>query len=122
MINLLKETKEILKKNNKKLGDIAWFGSKKDELKGELEQLLNFEYNNGFGCQEVFKDLILVGKDFWLERHEYDGSEWWEYKTQPERPKETHELGIRNLKIDYETARLISEDEDYDYYPSLIKE
>ena len=24
-----------------------------------------------------------LGRDFWLERHEYDGSEWWEYKSIP---------------------------------------
>ena len=43
----------------------------------------NFEYNDGYGIEEINTDLILVGKDFWLERHEYDGSEWWEYKSMP---------------------------------------
>ena len=37
-------------------------------------------------------DLLIVGKDFWLERVEYDGSEWWEFKTMPREPEETREL------------------------------
>ena len=45
--------------------------------------ILNFEYDDGYGITEVNMGLKLVGKDFWLERHEYDGSEWWEYKTLP---------------------------------------
>ena len=40
-------------------------------------------------------DLIVVGKDFWIERHEYDGSELWEFKRMPEEPKETRELDLR---------------------------
>jgi hypothetical protein len=31
--------------------------------------------------------IIVVGKDWWLERHEYDGSEWWEFKTMPDKNK-----------------------------------
>jgi hypothetical protein len=30
--------------------------------------------------------LQLVGETFWIERAEYDGSEWWEYKEIPKRP------------------------------------
>lgn len=39
--------------------------------------------------------LIVVGKDFWLERHEYDGSEWWEFKSIPMEPEETIEFDLR---------------------------
>ena len=49
----------------------------------EFLEHANFEYNDGFGSEEINTELILVGKDFWLERHEYDGSEWWEYKSMP---------------------------------------
>jgi hypothetical protein len=31
--------------------------------------------------------LEIVGDDWWLERHEYDGAEWWEYKTKPSMPE-----------------------------------
>ena len=32
--------------------------------------------------------LRIVGKDWWLEREEYDGSEWWEFRTFPQKPLE----------------------------------
>jgi hypothetical protein len=116
-LNLKEETKELLKENNKTLKDIIWFGCDKVELVGDLEKVLDFQYDNDFGSQEVLEDLILVGKDFWLERHEYDGSEWWEYKNMPTRPKIKVELGLRNLKVD-ENAEKIYDDEDWS---SLVK-
>jgi hypothetical protein len=30
---------------------------------------------------------MVIGSDWWLERHEYDGSEWWEFKSLP-KPRE----------------------------------
>lgn len=29
---------------------------------------------------------MIVGDDWWMERHEYDGSEWWEFKELPKKP------------------------------------
>ena len=49
----------------------------------EFLEHANVEYNDRYGLEEINTKLILVGKDFWLERHEYDGSEWWEYKSMP---------------------------------------
>lgn len=92
-MNLLTETKRVLFNRSKSLDDVVWIGC--DEFRISLEQfekLANVEYDDGFGGQEVAKDLIVVGKDFWLERHEYDGSEWWEYKEVPDKPKELKEI------------------------------
>lgn len=44
------------------------------------------DYDNGFGAAEIRFDLIIVGRDWWLERNEYDGSEWWEFRTMPPIP------------------------------------
>ena len=52
----------------------------------EFSELANHDYDNGFGANEVSLYLKVVGKDWWLERHEYDGSEWWEFKSMPEKP------------------------------------
>lgn len=85
MINLYSETEKILNDNGKDFWDILWVGG--DDFQIELRDFLelsNKYYNNGYGRQEVATDLKLVGKDFWLERHEYDGAEWWEYKTLPQ--------------------------------------
>ena len=51
-----------------------------DEKWENFKEVANVEYDSGFGSPQVAEDLIIMGSDFWLERHEYDGSEWWEYK------------------------------------------
>lgn len=86
MANLLKETKEILERHGKTFDDILFVGDRTTHTKMTMKDFLehaNVEYKNGFGIEEINTELILVGKDFWLERHEYDGSEWWEYKSMP---------------------------------------
>lgn len=45
----------------------------------EFLQQLDVEYNNGFGGQNLF-GYVMFHDESWLERNEYDGSEWWEYK------------------------------------------
>lgn len=42
---------------------------------------LDFEYDDGFGAQELFGVILL--EDGWFTRGEYDGSEWWEYHNRP---------------------------------------
>ena len=85
--NLLQETIEVLKRYNKTLEDIIFIKDDEDSnFKVSAEQLktiLDVDYYNGYGLVEINSELKLVGKDFWLERHEYDGSEWWEYKELP---------------------------------------
>ncbi len=46
-----------------------------------LEEL-NFNYDSGYGSQNL-EGLIWLNNGGWLERSEYDGSEWWEYKILP---------------------------------------
>ena len=55
-------------------------------IKGKLEEvlpLLDFDYDNGYGWQELF-GYIWYTDGTWSERGEYDGSEWWEYKKSPD--------------------------------------
>ena len=47
-----------------------------------LMQELDFEYNAGYGSQEI-EGFISFTDDTWLEREEYDGSEWWDFKQCP---------------------------------------
>lgn len=51
--------------------------NERDELKF-LEILASINYDNGYGCQELF-GTIAFKDNTWLERAEYDGSEWWEH-------------------------------------------
>lgn len=48
---------------------------------------LDFEYDNGYGGQELF-GIVWLEDNTWLSRGEYDGSEWWEHNILPEIPKE----------------------------------
>lgn len=93
MINLLQETIETLHENNKTMNDVLWVGNREYRIDmNKFLTLADTEYDEGFGGTEVAEDLILVGKDFWLERGEYDGSEWWEYKEYPKIPFESKDI------------------------------
>jgi hypothetical protein len=48
----------------------------------EFLSALDIEYDNGYGGQELFGRVWLT-QDVWLERGEYDGSEWWNVKKLP---------------------------------------
>ena len=95
MENLLEETKAELSNNNLEITDVAEVifrnssfptGKVDSWQKGSWEdfaKLADKEYDEGFGCAEV-EDIVIIFKNgTWLERHEYDGSEWWEYKKTP---------------------------------------
>lgn len=48
--------------------------------------LLDFEYDGGFGGQELYGTCWLTNET-WLSRGEYDGSEWWEHNELPTIPE-----------------------------------
>ena len=81
-MNLLKETKKILKEHNKTLKDIVAIQGKDFGIFDTFIELANTNYDNGYGSSKVAEDLIIIGNNWWLERAEYDGAEWWEYKEQ----------------------------------------
>lgn len=83
--NLLKETIEFLNENGETWDDVDYvvcqdFGFTKEKA----AEMLDFMYDSGFGSQEVDSSLKIVGREnWWIERHEYDGCEWWEFKEKP---------------------------------------
>ena len=95
-MNLLEETKKKLKAEGYTLNCIEWavlqtifcdddislppFHSKKDL--DEFAEKIDFDYDNGFGRQEVY-GVIKLTDGSWLERCEYDGAEWFELKRVP---------------------------------------
>ena len=104
-MNLLKETIDALGYQGKSPSEVLWVGIKNfpiirqhpelgwdERIKeiswswGDFSKIADFEYDDGFGGVEINEGLVIVGKDWWLERHEYDGKEWWEFKTLPKRP------------------------------------
>ena len=87
-MNLLSETLNILLENGKTPEDVLWVGDETRYMSWEdFKKAAYTSYDNGYGSEEVFESLKIVGKDFWLERNSYDGSEWWEFKTIPNKPK-----------------------------------
>jgi hypothetical protein len=98
-MNLLYEIEVGLKHHGKTLKDIKWAGT--TEFRIPLDNFLTLadtNYDNGFGGTEIAGDLLVVGEDWWLERHEYDGSEWWEFKQIPKRPPRIREVKALSRK------------------------
>lgn len=96
--NLLKETIEKLYSHDKTPQDVLYVVSRDCKATWEdFVELADFEYDAGYGGAEISPELYIVGDNWWLERHEYDGSEWWEFKTLPQAPAEfTHSLVVRD--------------------------
>ena len=87
MANLKKEVLCMLEQNGKTVDDIVWIGCEKFRMDIKtFWNLADTEYDDGYGAPKVATDLLIVGKDFWLERAEYDGSEWFEFRTMPKMP------------------------------------
>ena len=83
-MNLWIETIDELDKHGKTFEDVlAVCGNEFRITKGDFKKYANTEYDSGYGAPEVAEDLLVIGADFWLERHEYDGAEWWEFKQMP---------------------------------------
>lgn len=80
-MSLLEETIKTLNENGKTSEDVRFVQSLKCSFSwGEFAALADRAYNSGYGGNEVLLELVVVGDVWWLERHEYDGAEWWEYK------------------------------------------
>lgn len=88
-MNLLEETLEKLELNGKTELDVKWVGNENYYFNWEEFKIIakNTDYDSRHGEAEVAVDLIVVGDDFWLERNEYYGDEWWEFKEHPKKPK-----------------------------------
>ena len=85
-MNFKEETLEELKEHGKTWEDVKFIQGKDFSVansKEEILELMDFEYYDGYGSPDIATDLVIVGDKWWLERHEYDGSEWWEYKELP---------------------------------------
>lgn len=97
MQNLLSETLSCLKDNGKTEQDVVFCTDGNGYFSfDKFKEVCNIKYDSGYGGQEINASLMVVGRDWWLERAEYDGSEWWEFKSKPLKPKhKTHNPSIR---------------------------
>jgi hypothetical protein len=97
-INLLQETTDKLIEHGLSPHDILWVGSDDGEFVIDWDSfaaISDSEYDNVSLPCIVAPDLVVVGADWWLERQECDGAEWWEFKRIPvinTRPREFNVL------------------------------
>lgn len=71
-VHYLKDNpKEFVLNKGYSFNDFSWF----------LKQL-NFEYYNGYGTMYL-DGYVWFTDGTWLERREYDGSEWWHHVKRP---------------------------------------
>lgn len=94
MTNLWEETTRMLAAHGKTFENVEYVqGANFGITKENFEQVAKkSEYYSGFGAAKVAEDLVVVGDNWWIERHEYDGSEWWEYKEKPKQISEIKEV------------------------------
>lgn len=89
-MNAQKELLEHVKGKNVELVKIAISKGYDEEplrIEGPLEDVLpklDFEYDDGYGGQKLF-GYIWYDDGTWSDRREYDGSEWWEHQSCPNR-------------------------------------
>jgi hypothetical protein len=86
-MTFLKETQYMMERHDLSPFDIVFIGSVDTGHSmtwEEFEVLSDETYDTGYGAQKVASDLVIVFKDnSWLERLEYDGSEWWGFRKCP---------------------------------------
>lgn len=106
MTNLLKETLEKLSENGKSQTDVRWVGTRDMRYASrtlacgsweDFAGFADFDYDAGYGGHEIDLALVVVGDDWWLERGEYDGSEWWEFKTLPQKSDKAAPMRAEDL-------------------------
>lgn len=64
----------------------------KETIDGTLDEvlpMLDFEYDNGYGRQELY-GTIWYSDGTWSDRQECDGAEWWEHGPLAILPTERH--------------------------------
>jgi hypothetical protein len=80
-INLLDETLATLLKHHRSPEDVLWVGGEGVRTDwANFANVANTRYDNDFASvSEVAHDLFIVGRDFLLVRHAYDGSGEWRF-------------------------------------------
>ena len=71
---------------------------------------IDFEYDSGFGGQELF-GVIICENGVWFDRGEYDGSEWWEKHEYPKLENYFSEKIIIHYKRLKKLQRILNENE-----------
>jgi hypothetical protein len=95
--NVVEELERAMEYADKKIEDIDWmhisvakYGDEAitmlptDDYQEFVKTFKDVDYDSGYGGQELF-GVVVFKDNTWLERFEYDGSEYWDYKETPKR-------------------------------------
>lgn len=114
-INFYDETYKAILDSNHTIDDIDFFSMVIDDGESpyniwkevqfsfdDFKRNANFYYDNGFGTTVINLSLKIIFKDgSFLERHEYDGLEWWEFVQIPKKDKSKVYTGKTINFMDY---------------------
>jgi len=67
--------KRAILRSNRTINDVQSF----------INDLMSIEYDDGFGSQNLY-GTVAYKEGSWMDRCEYDGSEWWGYHSFPKEP------------------------------------
>lgn len=110
MTHFYNETLSFLHRNGYKKADVAYCTMLRRSTKlhedfefqfsfDTFKSNADFEYHSGYGSAEIEESLKIVLNDgCWIERREYDGSEWWEFVKPPTFDSQKF---IKNCNIDF---------------------
>ena len=82
-MNFLEETITKIYASGHSLNDVMFIGTEDGYHRiswSKFEKISDFDYDSGFGCQEIPSLIVYFKDNTYMFREEYDGSEWWEYK------------------------------------------
>lgn len=98
-MNLLGETKDAISRSGHSTDDVRFVGSRDEKLGipwSQAEKVLDIDYDDGYGSQEIAADLVVAFTDGgFLRREEYDGIEWWEYEPTVQSPGDAEAVQTR---------------------------
>ena len=110
-MNLYQQAIETLNENGKSAKDVEWVGS--EEVYFTWKEFVKL----GQDETHAVDDLVIVGKDFWLERKFSDLDEWWEFK---KKPKKSH-TRIKPIAIGWDVAEHIAGTDEDTYSMHVTK-
>lgn len=135
--NLLEETLQYLQHHSKSEDDIEFVTDGENHITWDCYKYFakDIYYYAGYGSPEINGGLRIVGKDWWIERHEYDGNEHFVFKTKPLLENLHHNMfNIKNTysydddEIEKDNKELLSQYEAYriakaleDSHPTFIE-
>lgn len=99
-MNLKDETLKFLKEHGRTIDEIVWIGNSNGYIEvDEFLKLADFNYDDGYGRNEVRLDICIYGENFIMYRNVYDSSEWWEIKNALNKPM--NKMAVTTLREEW---------------------